>query len=199
MSPITHLLASWLVAVHTTDNPRDCRWVALAGLAPDLDGLGIIVDMAKNSINHTDSYYYYQQYHHALLHGLPGAVAIALVCATFAKQRVRVFLLACITFHLHLLCDLAGSRGPEAGDLWAIFYMAPLSNYPMWLWAGQWRLDGWQNQLITLGLLGWMFALALKRGQSVVGIFNRRTDLVFVKTIRRWRDELIARRGAVRS
>jgi hypothetical protein len=43
MSPITHLLASWIVAAKTTDNLRDRRLVTLAGVAPDLDGLGIIV------------------------------------------------------------------------------------------------------------------------------------------------------------
>jgi hypothetical protein len=38
MSPLTHLLASWIVAAKTTDNPRDRRLVTLAGVAPDLDG-----------------------------------------------------------------------------------------------------------------------------------------------------------------
>ena len=46
MSPETHLLASWIIAAKTTDNPRDCRLVTLAGILPDLDGLGLIVDLA---------------------------------------------------------------------------------------------------------------------------------------------------------
>jgi len=193
MSPITHLLASWLVAVHTTDNPRDCRLVALAGLAPDLDGLGLVLDMAGNVIRHTDSFYYYQMYHHSLLHGLPGALVTAGLLAVLARRRARVFLLGLIAFHLHLICDLLGSRGPEFGDFWPIYYLAPVANHPMWLWRGQWRLDGWQNQLITLGLLVWMFAFALKRGQSVVSVFSQRADAVFVQTLRKWRDALVVR------
>jgi inner membrane protein len=194
MSPITHLLASWVVAAKTTDNPRDCRLVTLAGLAPDADGLGLVVDMIKNGINQTESYHYYQTYHHSLLHGIPGAVAVAFLAAAFARRRARVFLLALSVFHLHLLCDWLGSRGPEPGDVWPIFYCAPLSNHPVWLWRGQWRLDGWQNRIITLALLAWTFRIALKQGESVVGVFSRRADCVFVSTIRKWRHDLLNRR-----
>ena len=190
MSPITHFLASWIVAAKTTDNPRDCRLVTLAGLAPDLDGLGLVVDVVKNAANGTQSYYYYQQYHHSLLHGIAGAVVIAAVLAALARQRWRVFVFALFAFHLHLLCDLLGSRGPEAGDFWPIYYFAPFSNYPMWLWRGQWKLDGWQNQLISVVLLAWSFHLALVRGHSFVGVLNRRADTVFVRTLRKWRDTL---------
>ena len=198
MSPITHLLASWVVAVNATDNPRDCRVVALAGLAPDLDGLGLVIDMVRNAVNHTESFHYYQMYHHSLLHGLPGAVVVAGLAATFARRHLRVGLLVLLTFHLHLLCDLLGSRGPEPGDLWPIFYLAPFSNSPMWLWRGQWRLDGWQNQLITFALLFWMAGIALKRGESVVRIFNQRADRVFVAALRKWRDALVPRGKATR-
>ena len=199
MSPITHFLASWIVAAKTTDNPRDCRLVTLAGLAPDLDGLGLVADVINNTVNHTQSFYYYQQYHHSLMHGIAGAVVIAVVLAALARQRWRVFVFALFAFHLHLLCDLLGSRGPEAGDLWPIFYFAPLSNYPMWLWRGQWKLDGWQNQLISVALLAWSFRLAVVRGNSFVGVLNQRIDSVFVRTLRQWRDALAVKwktRGA---
>ncbi len=55
MSPLTHLLASWIIAVKTTDNLRDRRLVTLAGVAPDLDGLGIIIDIANGSFSATSS------------------------------------------------------------------------------------------------------------------------------------------------
>jgi len=193
MSPITHLLASWIVAAKTTDNPRDCRLVALAGLAPDGDGLGLVVDAFKNAIHGTGTFYYYQTYHHALLHGIAGAVVMAGLLAAFANRRSRVFALALLTIHLHLLCDLLGSRGPEAGDLWPIFYFAPFSNHPMWLWHGQWRLDGWQNQLITFALLAWSLRITMARGESFVAVFSRRVDGVFVGTLRKWRGDIAAR------
>jgi len=47
LSPLTHLLASWLIAAKTTDNPRDCRLVSLAGVMPDADGLGLALDLAN--------------------------------------------------------------------------------------------------------------------------------------------------------
>lgn len=194
MSPITHLLASWVLATKATGNLRDVRLVTLAGLAPDADGLGLVADMVKNAIHRTESYHYYQTYHHSLLHGMAGAIAIAGLATVFAQGRGRVFLLALVVFHLHLLCDLLGSRGPEPGDWWPIFYGAPFSNHPMWLWRDQWRLDGWQNRIITLVLLAWTFGIALKRGESVVAVFNRRADAVFVSTIRQWRDALFNKR-----
>ena len=35
VSPETHLLASWIIAAKTTNNPRDCRLVTLAGILPE--------------------------------------------------------------------------------------------------------------------------------------------------------------------
>jgi inner membrane protein len=48
MSPETHLFASWIIATKTTRNLRDSRLVTLAGILPDADGLGLIVDMFTN-------------------------------------------------------------------------------------------------------------------------------------------------------
>ena len=46
MSPITHFLAGWAVA-HTAElNPRERMLVTVAGIIPDLDGFGIVVDFA---------------------------------------------------------------------------------------------------------------------------------------------------------
>src|SRR5664279_4663721 len=52
VSPETHLLASWIIAAKTTDNPRDCRLVTLAGILPDVDGLGLIVDAVTRAAGH---------------------------------------------------------------------------------------------------------------------------------------------------
>src|SRR5215471_15125115 len=99
MSPITHLLASWLVAAKTTDNPRDCRLVTLAGLLPDLDGMGIAVDIVRNSIKGTDVYPFYVKYHHWYRHGIFAAVMVSAALACFARQRWRVFGMAFVVFH----------------------------------------------------------------------------------------------------
>jgi inner membrane protein len=189
MSPLTHLLASWIVAAKTTDNLRDRRLVTLAGVAPDLDGLGLVADYFHGAFE-SGKFYYYPTYHHWLSHGLPAAVVCSLLMAALARRRWSVFWLALLTFHLHLLCDLAGSRGPDKDDLWPIFYFGPLSQHPMWIWKYQWPLDGWQNRVITLALFVWSLWLAVKMGDSFLGVFNRRCDRVFVGVLRKWNERL---------
>jgi inner membrane protein len=212
MSPLTHLVASWIVAAKTTDNLRDRRLVTLAGVAPDLDGLGLLIDYAKGAFT-SGHYHYYPKYHHWLAHGLPAAEVCSALMATLALRRSRVlwlaistlhlpvlaalarhwcriFWLAMLTFHLHLLCDFVGSRGPDKGDIWAIFYLGPLSHRPVWFWKYQWPLNGWQNMAIFVVLLAWSLALAVKKGDSFVGVFNHRCDRVFVGVLRKWHDRL---------
>jgi hypothetical protein len=192
MAPATHLLASWIIAAKTTDNPRDCRLVALAGVLPDLDGLGIVADMFNRAIGKPD-HEYYQRFHHIWLHGGLGAVAVTAALVCFARRRGRVAILALLLYHLHLLCDLIGSRGPDPADKWPIFYFAPLSLHPMWICKWQWPLFGWQNGVISIALFVWAIAMALRRGDSFVGVFSRRADAVFMRTLRQWRDSLRVR------
>ena len=195
MAPITHLLASWIIAANTTDNPRDCRLVTLAGILPDLDGLGLLADLANQVTGHRPTQYY-AQYHHYLLHGAFGGVLIAVVLACFARRRWRVALLALAVFHLHLLCDLAGSRGPSPEDLWPIFYFGPFNKEPMWIWKGQWQLYGWFNRVLTVVLFFWALWMAVPKGHSVVGVFNRRLDSVFVGVLRKWGAQVLESRRA---
>ena len=110
MSPATHLLASWMIDARTCDNQRDVRLVTLAGVLPDLDGLGYAADIVNHWLHRPD-FELYQKYHHIWTHGLPAAVVFAAVFAYFAKQRKKVFFLSLITFHLHLLCDLGDALG----------------------------------------------------------------------------------------
>jgi len=189
MSPETHLFASWIIGAKTTRNLRDCRLVALAGILPDADGLGLIVDMATNLRGGRQTTLY-ADYHHYLLHGALGAVLIAGMLACFARDRWRVALLSLITFHLHLLCDFVGSRGPSPKDLWPIYYLGPFTRRHEWLWTGQWRLDGWQNRYISVALMLWSLWLAAKRGDSFVGVFSRRVDAVFSGVLVKWRQSL---------
>lgn len=185
MSPVTHLLASWIVAAEATDNPRDCRLVALAGILPDADGLGVLLDLVSGSLSRGEAEVYHR-YHHYLLHGVFAGVALAILMAAFARRRLRVGLLVLAVFHLHLLCDLVGSRGPGPGDLWPVFYLGPLSHHPMWVVKWQWALDAWPNRLISVALFGWALWLPVKSGHSVVGVFNRRADAVLVGVLRKW-------------
>jgi len=193
MSPETHLLGSWIIAANTTDNPRDCRLVTLAGILPDLDGLGLVVDLVRQALGRSDTLLY-ATYHHYLLHGIFGGLVISAILTCFAQRRWRVALLALLVFHLHLLCDWVGSRGPAPTDLWPIYYLAPFSKSPMWVWAGQWRLDGWLNRYLTASLFLLALWLPVKLGYSVLGVFSRRADRVFVGVLRKWHGRWLERR-----
>ncbi len=160
--------------------------VALAGVLPDLDGLGIVADVFNHLVRHKETACY-QDFHHFLMHGALGAAVVSAALACFARRRGRVAILALLVYHLHLLCDLVGSRGPDPGDKWPIWYLAPLSRHPMWICPWQWRLDGWQNGVISIVLFVWAMAMTLQRGDSIIGVFNRRADAVFVRTLRGWR------------
>jgi len=187
MSPLAHFIGSWLIATVTVDNPRDRRLVTLAGVLPDADGLGMVVDAVKAlSSGQEMNFLYYQKFHHLWLHGWPGALVIAALLASFAHQRWRVALGCLVTFHLHLLCDLLGSRGPSSADLWPICYGEPLFRHPIWFWKGQWRLDGWQNTVIFLALFAPALGLTVKRGYSFAEIFGRSADAAFTGVLQKW-------------
>jgi len=191
MSPFTHLVGSWLVASATTNNLRDRKLVTLAGVLPDADGLGVIADVVGSWFTGKEcTFYYYQQYHHLLLHGWPGAMAVSGLLALFGRQRWRVLFLCLLTFHLHLLCDMVGSRGPEIGDFWPICYSEPLFRHPIWFWKHQWKLDGWQNQTLFAAIFLAALWLAVKRGYSFVEVISSRLDAVFVQVLRTWYQRL---------
>lgn len=187
MSPLAHLVGSWLVATATTNNLRDRKLVTLAGVVPDADGLGAVADVIGSWFSGKEcTFHYYQQYHHILLHGWPAAIAISILLAIFGRQHWRVLLLCLATFHLHLLCDLVGSHGPTAGDSWPICYSEPLFRHPIWFWKYQWKLDGWQNQTIFLVIFAASLWVAVKQGHSFVELISKRADAVFVEVLRKW-------------
>jgi inner membrane protein len=88
-----------------------------------------------------------------------------------------------LSFHLHLLGDIVGSRG-EGSDFWAVPYFWPLSTREFY-WTGQWPLNGWQNFIITGLLLAMMFYWAGKRGYSPLELVSSRADQAFVRTLRK--------------
>ncbi|MEK7780353.1 MAG: metal-dependent hydrolase [Verrucomicrobiota bacterium] len=187
MSPGAHFIASWLIGSVATKNPRDRKLITLAGIVPDVDGLGMVVDVAKGMFSdQPTTYHYYQKFHHILCHGWPAALVICGLLACFAGNRWRTFCFCLLTFHLHLLCDLLGSRGPSSADLWPICYGEPLFRQPAWFWKGQWRLDGWQNLTIFVLIFFGSLWQSVRMGNSFVEVFSRKADEVFVRVLRKW-------------
>jgi inner membrane protein len=91
--------------------------------------------------------------------------------------------LAFVAFHLHLLFDLAGSRGAD-GYQWPIPYLWPFSNGVQLSWEGQWMLSAWQNTAITIVLVLASVVLAWRQGYSPAGLVNRKADDTFVAALR---------------
>jgi len=166
----------------------------LAGILPDVDGLGGRLGCSR--LND-----FRQGEHISLLPAVSPLRAARLawsdvatvVLVSFARQRWRVALLCMLAFHLHLFCDLLGSRGPTVGDLWPIAYSEPIFRNPVFFWKGQWRLDGWQNRVVCLTLFATEFFLAARRGYSCVQVFSQRADAVFVSVLQKWRNSFSRR------
>lgn len=185
MSPITHGLLSWVLGERMLQNNRDLGLVTIAGLAPDLDSLGILVD-GFNHLTGRASSDYYAALHHWLLHGVLGAVLISALVALKAKERARVFIVALAAVHLHILADVLGSRGPDAGEgIWPLYYLGPLtSKAGVLLWRDQWLLNGWQNVSLTVVLLIALFYIAWANDRSPLLPWASRSHRAFVDTLR---------------
>jgi len=182
LHPVTHLLAGWIIADECKLKGRDRALVAWTCVVPDLDGIGYVIDLANKALGRpaTD---YYQYYHHDWMHGLPAALLVAMVVSIFAIEKRRTTLLAFVTLHLHLIMDLVGSRGPNPFDVWPIYYLAPVSENLTFFWSGQWPLTSWQNTTITIVLMSYCFYIAVKRNYSLVSLFSKRADLVFIEIL----------------
>ena len=166
MNPIVHAELSWLMSQGLRER-RDRILVTLAGLSPDLDGLSLLGGEDL-----------YGRYHHVLSHGYVGALAVAAVCTAFARQRRAVALLSLAAFHLHLLCDLAGS-----GPGWPLYYFWPTSMRE-WFWEGQWDLASWQNSLIGMAATLACLACALRWRRTLVEVLSVRWDAQVTRALR---------------
>lgn len=161
---------------------RDRAIITLAGVVPDLDGLGIVPEMLTR---HTATpLLWWTNYHHVLGHNIAGALIVISVAALFAHSKGKTALLAAVTFHLHLLCDGIGSRGPD-GYQWPIPYLLPFSDAVHWAWSGQWALNAWQNMAITIVMLAVTIVLARQRGYSPLEFISTKWDRAFVDAIRK--------------
>jgi hypothetical protein len=204
MSPVTHFFAGWLLASvspngrATTLTRREKALVVAAAVAPDIDGIGIIPELLTRNTSHP--LLWFSQYHHSL-----HTLAFALLCTfvayiiagplmgfTFgpAIQGRRspshpglTAFLVFISFHLHLLCDLIGARGPD-GDQWPIPYLKPFSNAVQLTWHGQWALNAWQNFAITGFLLLATFWIAWKYAASPLELVSQPANRTLTRTLR---------------
>jgi hypothetical protein len=183
MSPATHFLVGWAVANTSALDRRSRALVTLAGIAPDADAAGIIPELLTRGSSHPLAWF--TEYHHILGHNVAFAVIVTALSALLARSgRWKTALLAAISFHLHLLGDVVGARGPD-GYQWPIPYWLPFSDRGQWAWSREWSLNAWPNFAITAALLLWTFWFAWSAGRSPLEMISPRADAEFVATLRR--------------
>ena len=182
MSPITHFFMGWAAANAVTSfTKRERAFVTVASVVPDIDGLGIIAEKLTQNSSHPLNWW--SEYHHILGHNIGFALLVSVMAALFGRKKLKVLLLAFLSFHLHLIGDLVGARGPD-GDQWPIPYLLPFSNHMQLTWSGQWALDAWPNIVITAALIATAVALARARGFSPLEMFSAKADAAFVRALR---------------
>jgi hypothetical protein len=177
MSPVTHFLISWSAGSAAPISKRDRLLVSAVGIAPDVDGLGLVVDLAARDSFHT----VWSRYHHFLAHNVTFGMLLLVLAFCFAKRRFETALVAFAVFHLHLVCDFLGSRAPD--QIWTIPYLVPFSNHEF-SWSGQWPLNSWQNLVITLAFIVFGLYQAWRRGCSPVEAFSARGNHLLVQALR---------------
>jgi inner membrane protein len=180
MSPITHFFTGWVLSSAAGLDRRSRAVASFACVAPDLDGLGIVPEMLTRGSKHP--LLWFSEYHHDL-----HTLLFALIVSLFVLAFCRSWLLAVIafaSFHVHLLEDLVGSRGPD-GYAWPIPYLFPFSARGTWVWGGQWQLNAWPNIALTFSLVMVSIWIGAARGITPVELFSRRADQVVVAVIRK--------------
>ena len=181
MNPITHGLIGWTGGAPLVASPRDHVLVTLSSLLADIDGLGFVIDLI--SPDPAAPTKWYSLLHHQFGHNATAALVISGLLAVFATHRGRTFLLSLLFFHLHLLCDIVGSKGPD-GYQWPIPYLYPFSNDWQWTWSGQWEVNAWPNLALTVVLLGVFLWQTRRLGYSPLFLISARADQAFVDTLR---------------
>lgn len=182
MTPGAHFLASWVCATSLDLGRRERRIVTLAGVLPDLDGIGVAGDLITRGRTE-----YYATFHHLLCHNLVFAILLSALAGILVKgHRARAFGWTFLMVHGHLLLDLLGSKGRD-GYAWPIPYLVPFSRTFELSWRGQWYLDGWQNLLFLAAGFGRSAIMAGKQRRSFVEVISPWLDRnLFLAVARRW-------------
>jgi hypothetical protein len=181
VNPLTHFLGAWCLANSVEVEARDRALITLAGILPDFDGLGAVVDLTTRFT--ASPTHLYSDYHHILGHCLLACLAFSTLAGLIARRPWLTGLVFALSYHLHLLCDILGSRGAD-GYQWPIPYLSPFTQKVQLAWSGQWLLASWQNTVVTLVLIAITLLLARNRGFSFLEILWPRGDLELVQALR---------------
>jgi inner membrane protein len=170
-----HLVISWVSANVGTVSRRERIACALCGVVPDIDGLGMVVDLFAPDLH------LYETFHHKIAHNL--ILSLVLFAVVYAiSKRAWPACLGVAIYLTHLFFDCLGSGAPN-GEIWPIYPFWPFSNYE-YLPAWQWELSDIRNSMIAAVFVVVMLMIARRTGRSPIEIVSRRLDGFVIKTIR---------------
>ncbi len=175
MNIITHALVGWCAGMQYSNNSKEVLAVTVASTIPDIDAFGALIDLYRGG-----EAILFSEYHHKFGHCLPFCLLMMLIIY-LGSRKFRLALICGGIFHLHLICDIIGARGPD-GYQWPIYYFYPFSDYGF-TWAGQWPVNGWQNIVLTIGLLVVFLFQSAAAGFSPLRFLSTKADEAFVRTL----------------
>lgn len=168
---------SWLSSNLIDCNVRERRIITVSGIAPDIDGFGLLVDPILRMLGYSSNLW--GEFHHSL-HNLGFCLLVSVTAYLVATvNKFKVACLAFLLFHLHLIFDLVGSKGPD-GYQWPISYFEPFSDSINLYWQFQWELNAWPNIAIGLMLYLTVFWFAIQQKRSPFELVSKRADDAFI-------------------
>ena len=173
---------SWLSSNALDVGIRERKLITLSGIAPDIDGIGLVLDAIARYFGFTTNYW--GQYHRSL-HSLSFCLLVAIICYFAAREsKFKVAIASFAVFHLHLICDVIGSKGPD-GYQWPLPYLTPFSGEVLITWPHQWELNAWPNILIGASLVVATFVFARKYRRAPFELISTKADEAFLRIVDR--------------
>src|SRR5262249_21712754 len=142
---------------------RDRVIVAIAGIAPDVDGVTLL--WGKDA---------FMRYHHVFTHHLAGALLAAAAGFALGRRRAATAPLAAPAWCGHRLCDLigAGARNADGTCAYPLPLLFPFSSRSFDPFPWSWNLVSWQNAVIVVVALVLAGRLALTNGRTPVEVIS---------------------------
>ncbi|MDD3147846.1 MAG: metal-dependent hydrolase [Candidatus Riflebacteria bacterium] len=177
MNIITHALIGWCAGQRFSRHLPEVAIITVASVIPDIDAAGAVIDLARGGEAEL-----FSAFHHKFGHCLLFYLGLLLL-VHLLRKNARLTLWCALIFHLHLLCDVIGARGPD-GYQWPVYYLFPFSDYGL-SWSYQWEINAWPNILLTLWLLYLFLRQSAQMGFSPLSLLSSSVDDHFVHTLQK--------------
>ncbi len=164
MSPLIHLIVSWLLAIAFLAELRDRRIVVLSGIIADVDAVFILFSQELFIRHH-------HGFGHSLVFGIPFAI---IATALFSCRKVKTGCIAMLAFSAHLLLDIVGTNWPVS-PFWPFSDMA-FTVYPA---LSLWTIYGIINPVFTAACIILAIIVVMKKEKSPMEFISVSLDRIF--------------------